>query len=260
MGRKAESLLAMTCDGVTEFNFTNQTGPPSRQQIIRQPTVIPSVLDEAPLLSLPLSAETGTDWPLILVPVTGGLQVWQHGDAGWRLAQFIEHAVDARIQPSMTNPGYTRSFGLSLCLSDVNGDGRDDLMVMRTLPDRSQVYTLYLQDARGLFNLEPALVYTNRDDWRTTLAWYDINHDGRLDVIKSTISDEPSFVPGLQSGKVIVAAYLADEHGRIPASPQQVFRKSDWSAFLPMVDVDGDGYLDLVWATYRLIPATAFAT
>jgi hypothetical protein len=119
-------------------------------------------------------------------------------------------------------------------------------MVMRKLAGGMETYTLYLQNTNGLFNLEPTLIYTNTADWHTALAWMDINRDGKLDLIKSTVSDEPSFVPGLQSGKVLVAVYLADEHGRIPVAPQQVFRKSDWSAFLPMVDVDGDGFMDLV--------------
>jgi hypothetical protein len=43
-----------------------------------------------------------------------------------------------------------------------------------------------------------------------------------------------------------VGAYLADERNRIPAEPQQMFRKNDWTPALPVVDVDGDGFIDLV--------------
>ncbi|HEY1662635.1 MAG TPA: VCBS repeat-containing protein [Verrucomicrobiae bacterium] len=245
LGKKAESLLMMTSDGVTEFDFTNQTNPPARQEIIRQKTIVPEAMDETNAMYFPLSAKTGGNWPLLLVPVAdGGLQIWQHRDA-WRLAQSVTNAMDASVTPSIQNPGYDQSFTLSLSIEDVNHDGRDDLMVMRHA-DGHEIYTLYLQDANGLFNLEPALIYTNTDDWRTTLAWMDINRDGRLDLIKSTTSDEPSFVPGLQSGKVLVAVYLADTRGRIPDAPQQVFRKSDFSGYLPMVDVDGDGFMDMV--------------
>jgi hypothetical protein len=248
--RKAESLLLLTSDGVTELCFTNRTDPPARQQIIQQPTIIPDNLDaedETQVRSFPLSASTGTDWPLLLVPVAGGLQVWQHRDT-WQPAQVIQPAGNAPIRPVVDNdnPGYVRSFGLSLSLDDVNGEGRDDLMIMREGANGRQIFSLYLQATNGLFNLEPALIYTNTADWRTTLAWMDLNRDGKLDLVASTISDEPSFVPGLQSGKVLVAAYLADGKGRIPPEPQQVFRKQDWSPFLPMVDVDGDGFMDLV--------------
>lgn len=244
LGKKAESLLMMTSDGVTEFDFTNQTGPPARQEIIRQKTIVPEAMDETNAMYYPLSANTGSDWPLLLVLVSGGLQVWQHQDA-WRQAQFIGNAMEARVTPSTENPGYDQLFTLSLSIGDVNHDGRDDLMVMRHAGG-IEIYTLYLQNSNGLFNLEPALIYTNTDDWRTTLAWVDINRDGRLDLIKSTISDGPSLVPGLPSGKVLVAVYQADERGQIPATPAQVFRKSDWSGCLPLVDVDGDGFMDLV--------------
>jgi len=250
LGRKAESLLLLTSDGVTELRFPNRTDPPVSEPIIQLPTIIPDKLDaedETGVRFFPLSASTGTDWPLLLVPAADGLQVWQHRGT-WQPAQIIRLTGNASILPVMDNdnPGYVRSFGLSLSLDDVNGDGRDDLMVMREGANGRQIYSLYLQETNGLFNSEPALIYTNTADWRTTLAWMDLNRDGKLDLLESTISDEPSFVPGLQSGKVLVAAYLADEHGRIPPKPQQVFRKQDWSPFLPMVDVDGDGFMDLV--------------
>ena len=245
LGRQTSSLLLMTSDGVSALDFSDHTNPPVPQKIISQPTVVPEAMNHVWNKCFPLSAATGSDWPLLLVPVVGGLQVWQHQN-GWHQVQFIKRPGDSLTSPSFYGHGYVQSYGLSLCIQDANGDGREDLMLMGNAPGGLSIYTLYLQQTNGLFYLEPALTYTNREDWHTTFAWYDINHDGRLDLIKSTISDEPSFVPGLQSGKVLVAAYLADQTGRVPANPQQVFRKADWSAFLPMVDVDGDGFMDLV--------------
>ena len=242
LGQTAESLLVMTSEGVTQLDFTNRTSPPVSHQIIQQPTIIPES-GEPNVLSLSLSAKTGTAWPLLLVPVAAGLQVWQYRGQ-WQQAQFIEHALNTRHAPSIS-PGYDVRYNFSVCLTDTRGSGRDDLMIKRDAAG-AEIYTLYLQGTNGLFNLEPALSYTNVDDWHTTVNWNDINHDGRLDLIKSTFSDEPSFVPGLQSSKVLVAEYLADGHGQIPARPQQVFRKSDWSGFLPMTDLDGDGLMDLV--------------
>jgi hypothetical protein len=246
LGRNAESLLVMTSEGITELCFTNRTDPPACRQIIKQQTIIPEKLSEKPVIHFPLSAKTGTDWPLLLVPTPGGLQVWQHRD-GWRQAQCIEQAMDTHLWASVWNPGYHQSFGLNLALDDVNGDGRDDLMVMHyDVVGWAQLYALYLQQADGLFNLEPALVYTNKADWRTALHWVDINRDGKLDLIKGTFLDEPFFIPGLPSSKVLISICRADERGRIPAEPQQVFRKSDWSTALPVVDLDGDGFVDLV--------------
>jgi hypothetical protein len=256
LGGNAESLLVMTSEGVAELCFTNRTGPPMCRQIIRQQTIVPESVKETSAIYFPLSAATGAGWPLLLVPVPGGLQVWstlrnnttedgQHRDA-WFQVQFIEQAVDTHMWPSIADPGYTRAFGLSLSLGDVNGDGRDDLMLRRNDIGGMQTYALRLRSADGLFALKPALTFTNKADSRTTLCWIDINRDGRLDLIKSTTSDEPSFIPGFRSAKVLVAIHLADAHGGIPAEPQQVFRKKDWSPFLPTVDVDGDGFMDMV--------------
>ena len=64
LGRKAESLLLMTSDGITELDFTTRSNPPTRRQIIRQKTIVPAKLNDAQAwaMSMPMSANTGTDW------------------------------------------------------------------------------------------------------------------------------------------------------------------------------------------------------
>jgi hypothetical protein len=247
LGGPAGSLLVMTSDGVTELCFTNRTSPPAIRQIIRQPTIVPEMMDAAEVTNaiyLPLSVETGRDWPLLLVPAADGLQVWQHRDE-WRQAQVISQAIEASLQLSVTNPGYITSLGFNLSVGDVNGDGRDDLMVRRS-NGWTNTYSLYLQQTNGLFALEPALTYADKVEPFSWLCWADLNRDDKVDLIKGIWLNEPSFIPAVPSGKVLVSTYIADEHGRIPAEPQQVFRKNDWTPVVPVVDVDGDGFLDLV--------------
>jgi len=261
LGKPAGSLLVMTSDGVTELCFTNRTGPPAIRQIIRQSTIVPDAAEASEgtnAIYLPLSVETGRDWPLLLVPAADGLQVWsilrpnfigttedgQHRDE-WRKAQVISHAIDASLQLSVANPGYTRSLGFDLSVGDVNGDGRDDLMVRRS-NGWTNTYSLYLQQTNGLFALEPALTYADKVEPFSWLCWADLNRDGKVDLIKGIWLNEPSFIPAVPSGKVLVSTYMADEHGRIPDEPQQVFRKNDWTPAVPAVDVDGDGFPDLV--------------
>ena len=244
LGGPAGSLLVMTGDGVTELSFTNRTDPPAVRQIIRQPTIIPDAVEGTNALCLPLSVETGRDWPLLLAPVADGIQVWQHHEK-WVQAQFIGHSIDASLRPSRSHPGYAASYGLDLNVGDVNGDGRDDLIVRRG-NGRTNIYSIYIQQTNGLFALEPALTYADKVEPHTWLGWADLNRDGKVDLLKSVWLDEPSFLPGTAWGKVLVSTYIADGQGRIPAEPQQVFRKNDWMAALPVVDVDGDGFLDLV--------------
>jgi hypothetical protein len=247
LGGPAGSLLVMTSDGVTELCFTNRTGPPAIRQIIRQPTIVPEAMDAADgtnAIYLPLSVETGRDWPLLLVPAADGLQVWEHHDE-WRQAQVISNAIEARLRLSVTDSGYNRSLGFDLSVGDVNGDGRDDLMVRRS-NGWTNTYSLYLQQTNGRFALEPALTYADKVEPFSWLCWTDLNRDGKVDLIKSVWLNEPSFIPAVPSGKVLVSTYIADEHGRIPAEPQQVFRKYDWTPVVPLADVDGDGFPDLV--------------
>jgi hypothetical protein len=247
LGGPAGSLLVMTSDGVSEFNFTNRTGPPAIRQIIKQPTIVPEAMDATDGMNtiyFPLSVKTGGGWPLLLVPAADGLQVWEHHD-GWHQAQVISNAIEASLHLSVTDSGYTRSLGFDLSVGDVNGDGRDDLMVRRS-NGWTNTYRLYLQQTNGRFPLEPAFTCADKVEPFSWLCWTDLNRDGKVDLIKGVWLNEPSFIPAVPSGKVLVSTYIADERGRIPAEPQQVFRKYDWMSVVPVVDVDGDGYPDLV--------------
>ena len=96
------------------------------------------------------------------------------------------------------------------------------------------------------------MTYADKVEPFSWLCWVDLNRDGKVDLIKSVWLNEPSFVPGIPSGKVLVSIYIADAHGRIPDEPQQVFRKNDWVLALPVADVDGDGFPDLVLGYFHM--------
>lgn len=254
LGGPAESLLVMTADGVSELCFTNRTGPPLVRQIIHQPTIIPDVVEQTNAVQLALSAGTTGGWPLLLVPVTDGLQVWQHQDQ-WRRVQVIHRASDAKLWPLAAGSGYASLLTFNFSVADVNGDGRDDLM-LRSSPDGwTNFYDLYLQQTNGQFTSDPVMTYADQADLGNSfswLGWFDLNRDGRVDLVKGVWLNEPSFLPGIPAGKVLVSTYLADGQGRIPTEPQQVFRKNDWMSMVPVLDVDGDGYPDLVLGYHHL--------
>jgi hypothetical protein len=245
LGREAASLLVMTHSGVSELWFTNRTAPPTETQIIQQATVLPASMEEPTLSYFPCSANHGSGWPLVLVPVEKGLQVWQHRQT-WNQTQTLDQTVDAQVWPEPRRPGYTCWTRLSLSLGDLNHDQRDDLIVRHDLVTGKQIYNFYRQNADGVFTAEPALTTEEKPDRNTWRCWVDINQDQKTDLLKCTWLNEAWFLPGSRSGKVLVGVYFADHQGRIPDEPQQVFRKNDWMAALPVVDVDGDGYLDLV--------------
>ena len=248
-----ESLLVLNSEGITAISFTNRTGAPTRHQLVAQKTTLPRSVQSSQVVSFPFVASATNGPPLLLAPAQDGLQVWSRRDgqsaagatAAWRRVQSIEDGVQHHVTPLVTNPGYSRSSSLDLCVSDINGDGRDDLIVLRHDAAGREHFLAYLQTPDGSFTRESVLSYTNKPDWHNALSWVDINHDGKADLIQSSFLDEAFFVPGMRSGKVLVGIYLADDSGRIPSTPQQVFRKYDWSTALPMVDVDGDGYMDM---------------
>jgi hypothetical protein len=171
--------------------------------------------------------------------------VWQH-QYEWRKSQVLGQSVDTRQRLSVFDPGYTISCGLNFSVGDLNGDGREDLILRRSEGGRTNTYRVYLQQTNGMFAPEPVLTYSEKIEPRSWLCWADLNRDGAVDMIKSVWLNEPSFLPGLSSGKVVVSIYVAGADGRIPSKPQQIFRKSDWTPAVPILDVDGDGYPDLV--------------
>ena len=155
------------------------------------------------------------------------------------------HGRKTPIKSALLNQKLLRGVG-NIYADDVNGDGRDDLIVKCSRDGWTNIYSLYLQQTNGRFAPEPALTYADWYQAHSWLCWADLNRDGKVDLIKSVWLREPSFAPGIPSGKVLVRTYIADAQGRIPSEPQQVFRKNDWTPVLPVVDVDGDGFLDLV--------------
>ena len=243
LGARAERVLVMTSAGVTELDFTSRGAPAVRRQIIAQQTILPESVDRPSIASFPLSPEVQGNAPTILVPVGSDLQVWRRTDI-WQHVQTLKDSLETSIWASRDDLGYDRMAELTLSLGDITGDRRDDI-ILRTSFLPACRYAIYTQNQNGSFSSDPSVTWSDKQDW-SWYGWVDINRDGRVDLIRNTWLSDPWFVSGMLSGKVLVRIHLADEHGQIPAQPQQVFRKNDWISSIPIVDVDGDGCLDLV--------------
>jgi len=237
------SVLLMTADGVIELLFTNRM--PQARDLIKQPTLLPAEVDK-PSLRFFCFTDLNQNHPFLVLPMNTGLQIWQLNGENWTNTQTLERGFTTDFIPAPRIPGYSLSLDLDLAIADVNGDGRDDLMFRRDeLRDRES-YALYLQTATGQFELQPTLSQTNKHALEVWRCWRDLNKDGKPDLVQGTWLNEPWFVPGFRSGKVLVGIYLADTQGQLPRSPSFSFRKNDWAPAVPLIDLDGDGFPDLI--------------
>jgi hypothetical protein len=141
--------------------------------------------------------------------------------------------------------GYSKQYWLNMNIADLNSDSLDDLVVCEENNGKT-LFNIYPQTKEGTFALKPSQSYEDEWDWRTWVCLQDINKDGRVDVIKNTWLQEPWFIPGTYSGKVIVQIFISKPDGNIPDKAAFTFRKNDWISSMPVVDVDGDGFTDLV--------------
>jgi hypothetical protein len=243
LDKNAESLLIMTSEGVAELSFVGRKRPAACRRIITQPTAIPQRL-KAPLVEhFPFSVDTPNDGPVILVPGERDLQLWYHQGA-WQHVRSLKDVLETRISAPAPEIGYDKTTEIDMSIGDINGDRRDDI-VIRTSDMPTCTFAIYTQQPGGSFAAEPTLTFTETWDW-LWYCWLDINRDGRVDLIKNKWIGEPWFLPGTLSGKVIVQIHLANNQGQIPPKPQQVFRKNDWIDSIPIVDLDGDGHVDLI--------------
>ena len=130
-------------------------------------------------------------------------------------------------------------------VGDLNGDGLEDIVICEENNGKT-LFKVYPQTENGSFALKPWQSFEDDWDWRKWICLQDINKDGRVDIIKNTWLQEPWFIPGADSGKVIVQIFLAQLNGNIPDKARYIFRKSDWTPSMPIVDIDGDSLIDLV--------------
>jgi len=238
------NILVMTSEGVSILTYVNKNTPPTSTKIINRKTIIPDKCENSPIMYLALSAKTTTQPPLIFVPTEKELEIWKH-EKQWRHISSLEGMPETRIWGPNKAAGYTKQYWLNMNIGDLNGDGLDDIVICKDNNGKT-LFNIYYQTKEGTFTLKPSQSYEDEWDWRTWVCLKDINKDGRVDVIKNTWLQEPWFIPGTYSGKVIVQVFISEADGSIPAKAAYTFRKNDWISSIPIVDVDGDGFMDLV--------------
>lgn len=249
LGRgRGQDILVMTNDGVSSLACAGKGKPPEEKKIISRQTLIPEECEEAPVIFFTLSARTAREFPVIIVPTREGLEIWEHSDSnGWHYAYSLEEPLESVSMGLGDEYVYVRDFHLNMSVGDINGDGLEDVVICQYIWAGEMLsFNIYEQTKEGSFPTKPSQSFESAfDEWSWTCL-QDINRDGRVDLIKNTWARESWGLPGTYSGKVVVRLFISEADGKIPDEPQHVFRKNDWTSSVPIVDIDGDGFIDLV--------------
>lgn len=241
-----QRMLVMKADGVYALNFTDRAAPPTETKLIDRDTLIPEHVENSRALFFPLSADTGKPYPLIIVPTNESIEIWENSSDGWRYALSLQDGPRRTLRWEWREERvYSRTSSVGISVGDVNGDDRDDIVISENIHTRKiRSFSIYEQTGEGRLPSEAVRRFEVEDPSWVYLQ--DIDGDGSLDVISNKWVREQWFIPGTYSGKVLVRILMSGRDGSIPDSPDYVFRKNDWSEQMPIVDIDGDGDVDLV--------------
>ncbi|NNK80286.1 MAG: CRTAC1 family protein [Flavobacteriales bacterium] len=152
-------------------------------------------------------------------------------------AQFIDKASDFGIQHLYLEPGW----GAGLSITDINGDGLDDLSLST---NSGQAIQIYLQTEEGLeLFFEQSLIEIT--DRIRTINWVDYDNDGDKDLFLSHGSPLEIGGPGITLYRQDSIGHFEDVTSMSGLDP--LYTSSYGSAW---ADYDRDGHLDLYLSTY----------
>ncbi len=117
----------------------------------------------------------------------------------------------------------------NLELVDIDGDGRRDLGFSRF----GDIY-LYRNEGSG-FAVTPTVIRTGAGGFANGIAFSDINHDGRMDVVSTKT---------VNTGVALITSFQQQRSGRFQQLPGLVAAQNP--GVLTFRDLDGDGFDDLI--------------
>jgi hypothetical protein len=125
------------------------------------------------------------------------------------------------------------SFPQGVAIGDINGDGRNDVVVATYYlnPDKIYQVFVYLQNAEGNLEVQTPIEYTpsNNYAWYQSVAIGDLNHDGRNDIV---VANAPTDI----------AVFLQNASGGF--DPARAYPTTD-SSRIRIADLNNDGLMDI---------------
>ncbi len=149
--------------------------------------------------------------------------------------------VDGRLSPVATWRSADSSYAYDIAWEDFNGDGWLDIVVACSR-GRSRIYF----NRHGVLETQPGWLAA-QVEYANSLATGDVDGDGWVDVV---------FSFNRQLGGSGRYALFRNRGGELETSPSWYSAFSGYSSDIALVDLDGDGGLDLVagawWDTVRI--------
>ncbi|AVH85083.1 hypothetical protein RsoM2USA_155 [Ralstonia phage RsoM2USA] len=161
--------------------------------------------------------------------------------------QYQNDKLDARISNYMNAVGdATPSKFTDVALADMNGDGYPDLIVGADQSSQA-AGAVYLNDGAGGFQTTPIILPTGSFGSKNTITLgikvMDVDGDGKPDLILEQTSQAPYYTQSrLQVLKNAGSSFTDITSSVIPNQ----HTNNSWAQYLHLVDLNGDGKLDLL--------------
>jgi hypothetical protein len=142
----------------------------------------------------------------------------------------------------------TTTAPVALAIGDINGDGRNDIVSVRSGSGLTDTLSVIFQGADGSLGQPVGYKMSSPNCIPTSVAIGDVNKDGKNDLVVATLGDRADAVCGMH-------VFVQDTAGKLIAP--QLLPTAD--AFrVKLVDINRDGLIDIVSAGFNTSSVSVF--